>query len=139
MEATRMRFGAFLEWLLAAAFTAAAVIGGSTMLREVQAVRPVVAVMAGEPRVDEAHDGIPPGSVSIPLLLLEHGRVVRVGDLAPDVTARLGKASHVISESLDSATERVTRFYSDGGLQFIVVFQGLDLNAAARVAAIYLL
>lgn len=141
METTRIRFGSILEWLLAAVFIAAAVVVGSSVITEFRTVRPVVPVIASEAAVyPEAPSGIPSRAVSVPLLLLGNGREVRLGDPASEVAARLGTAVRVLSESLERSAvrERLTRFYSDVGVQFVVVFEALERNAEPRVAAIYL-
>jgi hypothetical protein len=139
MAATRVRFGSMLEWLLAAAFVAGAVALVSMTFREIRNVEAVMPVIAGEAPVEEP-PGVPPRSVSVPMLLLGNGRDVRLGDRASEVAARLGDVSQVISESLDRSEvrERVTRFYSYLGTQFVLVFEDIERNADSRVAAIYL-
>ena len=79
-------------------------------------------------------------AVSVPLLLLGNGREVRIGDPASEVAERLGSAVRVLSESLERSAvrERLTRFYSDVSVQFVVVFEALERNTEPRVAAIYL-
>jgi hypothetical protein len=140
MEATRVRFGSFLEWALAAAFLAAALAAGSVAYREFRTVRPVMPVIAGEARVHDSPAGIPPRAVSVPMLLLDDGREVRVGDRASEVADRLGAAVKVLSESLerDAVRERITRLYEAVGLQFVVVYERVERDATPRVAAIYL-
>jgi|SRR5688572_9729348 hypothetical protein len=141
METTRFRFGSILEWALAAALIAAVVAGGSTLFQELRTVRAVVPVIAGEASIyPEPPAGIPSRAVSVPMLLLGNGREVQLGDRVSEVTDRLGGAVKVLSESLerDAVRERLTRFYSDVGLQFVVVFEAIELNAEPRVAAIYM-
>jgi len=140
MEATRVRFGSILEWLLAAACVAGAAALVSMAFGEMRNVRAVVPVIAGEAPVHDVPAGVPPRSVSVPMLLLGNGRAVRLGDRASEVAARLGDASQVISESLDRSEvrERVTRFYNYLGTQFVLVFEDIESNADLKVAAIYL-
>ena len=140
MEAIRVRFGSILEWLLAAAFVAGAANLVSIVFSEIRNVRPVIPVIAGEAPVNDVPVGVPPRSVSLPMLLLENGPEVRLGDRASDVAARLGDASRVISESLDQSEvrERVTRFYNYLGTQFVLVFEDVERNAEWTVSAIYL-
>lgn len=140
MEATRIRFGSMLEWLVAAACIGAALAAASVVFREFRTVRAVVPVIAGEASASDTPAGIPPRAVSVPMLLLGNGREVRLGDPASEVAVRLGNAAEVISESLERSPirERITRFYSDLGLRFVLVFEKLDRNAEPRVAAIYL-
>lgn len=142
MEATRVRFGSILEWLLAAAF----VVGAATLVSMVfgeMRVRAVVPVIAGEAPAHDVPAGVPPRSVSVPMLLLGNGRAVRLGDRASEVADRLGDASQVLSESLDRSEmrERVTRVYNHLGTQFVLVFEDfedIERNAELKVAAIYL-
>jgi hypothetical protein len=141
MEATRVRFGSILEWVLAALFTAAALAAGSVVFNEIRTVQPVMPVIAGEQSLYyDPPAGIPPGAVSIPLLLLGNGEEVRIGDRASEVAARLGSAARIISESIERSAvrERLIRFYSDVGVQFAVVYEALERSAEPRVAAIYL-
>ena len=140
MEATRVRFGSMLEWLFAAAFVAGAVALVSMAFGEIRSVRTVMPVIAGDPPAEDTPSGVPPRSVSVPMLLLGNGRDVRLGDRASEVAARLGDVPQVISESLDRSAvrERVTRFYNYLGTQFVLVFEDIERNADSRVAAIYL-
>jgi hypothetical protein len=140
MEATRLRFGPILEWALAACVVGGAATLVSVAVGELPRVRPVVPVIAGEAPVDDRPAGVPPRSVSVPMLLLENGREIRLGDRAAEVAARLGSVPQVISESLDRSEvrERITRFYNHLGTQFVLVFEDVEPNADPKVAAIYL-
>jgi len=55
------------------------------------------------------------------------------------VAEHLGAAAQLVSESLEetAAGRRITRFYSDVGVQFIVVADAVGLDAAPRVSAIF--
>ena len=141
MEATRVRFGSILEWVLAAAVIAAALAAGSIAFQEFRSVRAVVPVIAGEASIYyDPPAGIPPRAVSVPLLLLGNGQEVRIGDRASEVAARLGSAAKLVSESVErtAVRERLTRFYTDVGVQFAVVYEAIERTAEPRVAAIYL-
>ena len=143
MATIRVRFGSFLEWLLAAAFVAGAATLLSIGRTEILKVRAVIPVIAGEALVSDMPAGVPPRSVSVPMLLLGNGRAVRLGDRASVVADRLGDASQVLSESLDRSEmrERVTRVYNHLGTQFVLVFEDfedIERNAELKVAAIYL-
>jgi hypothetical protein len=140
MGAIRLRFGAILEWLLAAAFVAGAAALVSMAFGEIRNVRAIIPVIAGEAPVNDMPAGVPPRSVSVPMLLLGNGHDVRLGDRASEVAARLGDVPQVISESLDRSEvrERVTRFYNYLGTQFVLVFEDIERNADLKVAAIYL-
>src|SRR5687768_2565150 len=117
MEATRLRFGSMLEWVFAAAFVAGVLAIASALFSEVRNVRAIMPVIAGSAPAHEAPVAVPPGAVSVPLLLLEDGREVRLGDRLSDVASRLGAASRAVVESLErtAAHERVTRFYEYAG------------------------
>ena len=140
MEAIRVRVGSILEWALAAGVVAGAAMLVSIAVGELPRVRPVVPVIAGEAPADDRPAGVPPRSVSVPMLLLENGREIHLGDRAADVSARLGAAPQLISESLDRSEvrERITRFYNYLGTQFVVVFEDAEADADPTVAAIYL-
>ena len=141
MAATRVRFGAMLEWAVAAAMMLAVLAAGSGLFREFRTVRAVVPVIAGEAHFYyDAPADIPPRAVSVPLLLLANGGELRVGDRASDVAARIAGTVTVVSESIERSAfrERLTRFYNDVGVQFAIVFEALDQDAEPKVAAIYL-
>ena len=140
MDATRRRFGSILRWLCAA-FCAA---GGALLLsvavhsfRHVPAVVPIIAKEAPEAA---PMAGIPPGVARVPLLLLANNREVRVGDRLSDVARRLGPTTAVASESLEDAGAglRVTRFYTDIEMQFVLVFDAARRNQEPRVSAIFI-
>jgi hypothetical protein len=134
LEATRVRFGSILEWLLAAAVFVAVLAVAEALYRDVRAVRPVVPVMAGEAPVHDAPPGLPARSLSVPMLSLRGGGELRVGDAASQVAALLAGAAQVLSESLEQG--RITRVYDAFGVRFVIVFEERD-GAEPRVAAIY--
>jgi hypothetical protein len=140
MATIRVRFGSFLEWLLAAAFVAGAATLLSVGRAEIRKVRAVIPVIAGEALVTDMSAGVPPRSVSVPMLLLGNGLEVRLGDRASEIAARLGDVPQLISESLDrnEVRERVTRFYNYLDTQFVLVFEDIERDADLKVAAIYL-
>jgi hypothetical protein len=140
MEAIRVRFGSVLEWLLAAAFVAGAATLLSVGFTEIRNVRAVIPVIAGAAPVNDIPAGVPPRSVSVPMLLLGNGLEVRLGDRASEIAARLGDVPQLISESLDrnEVRERVTRFYNYLGTQFVLVFENMERDPDLKVAAIYL-
>jgi hypothetical protein len=140
MEAIRLRFGSMLEWALAACVVGGAAMVASVAIGELPDVRPMPPVIAGEAPVGHQPAGVPSRSVSVPMLLFENGREIRLGDRAADVAARLGTIPQVISESLDRSEvrARITRFYDYLGTQFVLVFEDVEPNADPKVAAIYL-
>ena len=136
----RVRIGEIFEWALAAALIAVAVAAGSAFVREFRTVRAVVPVIAGEAHLYyEPPADIPARAVSVPLVLLPNGQHVGVGD-AESALAAQTRGATLVSQSTErtAARQRVTRFYSDVGVQFAVVLELSDPNAEPRVAAIYL-
>jgi hypothetical protein len=139
MEATRLRFGSMLEWVLAAAFVAGVLALGTLVVNGLRTVRAVVPVLAGPAPAGDTSAVIPSGAVSVPLLLLGNEREVRLGDRVSDVVARLGAAARAGVESLEqtAARERITRVYEYAGTRFVLVFEALERQDEPRVAAIY--
>ena len=141
MDATWFRIGALVEWALAAAAMVALLAGGSFLVRELRSVSTATPVMAGEvpasliipPAV------VPPGAVSLPMLLLGDGREVRLGETRSAVVARLGQIVEAAAPAIERVPngERVTRSYEYGGTRFHLVFEPLDSTAEPRLAAIY--
>ena len=141
MEATRIRIGAIVEWVVAAGFILAALAAASIVVREfrtVSAVMPVIAREAPAP-VPPTPAGVPARAVSVPVLLLSDGTGVRVGETLSEIATRLGPAV-AGSSSVERAPngERLTRFYQYAATRFVLVFEPFERGAEARVAAIYL-
>jgi hypothetical protein len=139
MNATRRRFGSFVEWLFAAVCAAGVVVAVSSAVEEVRSVRAVIPVSADSGTDTALISGIPPGVVEVPLLLLAEKREVRRGERLADVAEHLGSAAQLVSESFEETVvgRRITRFYSDLGVQFVVVFDAAGHNADPRVSAIF--
>jgi hypothetical protein len=141
MDATRFRLGGIVEWALAAAAIVGAVALASLADREVRTVTAVTPVIAREapPPVIAPPAAIPPGAISLPLLVLNDGTTIHVGETASDVAARLGPNAEIAAPSVERAPhgERVTRTYEHGGIRFRLVFEPFDKDAEPRVAAIY--
>ena len=139
MEAPRSRFGPFLEWLIAAAITALVVAAVSLVGREVRDMRAMTPVIAEERPPAEPPAGLPPRTVSVPMLLLLDGTEVRVGDRLSDVATRIGQAAQLGPDVIERATrgERFTRFYQYVGSRFALVLEKFETDAEPRVAAIY--
>lgn len=139
MDATRKRVGSLVEWLVAAICASGAVALLSFAVQEFRAVRAVIPVIAEEARMPAAIAGLPPGVVRVPLLLLGSGRQISLGEPLTAVTDRLGAAAQLVSESFEetSAGRRVTRFYTDVGIQFILVFDAIGRDQPPRVSAIF--
>ena len=141
MEATRFRFGAIVEWAVAAAAIVAVVALGSfaeRQVRTVNAVTPVIAREVPAPFVTPPA-AIPPGAVSLPMLVLNDGKDIHVGQTMSDVIAQIGTRAEVTEPSMERVPhgQRVTRAYEHGGIRFRLVFEPFDKGAEPRVAAIY--
>jgi len=141
MDATRFRFGAFVEWAVAAAAFVAAVALVSFIEREIRTVTagtPVIAGAAGAPRA-ASPAAVPAGAVSLPMLLLSDGTEIHLGETQSDVAARLGGHAETAAPAVEHAPngERVTRTYDRGGIRFRLVFEPVDDGAEPRVTAIY--
>jgi hypothetical protein len=129
-----------VEWLFAAACAAGAVVGMSSAVHEFRSVRAVVPVSAQTVGEAALAEGVPPDVVKVPLLLLTGKREVRIGERLADVVAHLGSAAQLVSESFEETAvgRRITRFYSDRGVQFVIVFDAADRNSDPRVSAIFI-
>ena len=141
MEATRVRFASFIEWAVAAAFIVATVAIGSVVVREFRTVNAVTPVIAGEALpAPPVPAGVPSRAVSVPVLLLADGKIIRVGDSLSAIALRLGRQAEVGMPSVERAPngERLTRFYEHGGTRFVLVFEPFQQNAEPRIAGIYL-
>jgi hypothetical protein len=141
MDAARFRFGAIVEWAVAAAVIIAVVALASFMDREVRnvtAVTPVIAREASAPVVAPPAV-IPPGAIAVPLLLLSDGTKISIGETLSEVIARLPRNAEVAPPAVERAPtgERVTRTYEHKGIRFRLVVEPFDKAAEPRIAAIY--
>jgi len=84
--------------------------------------------------------GIPSGVARIPLLWLTGNREIHLGDRLGDVVGRLGPGVQLMSESREDLGKglRATRFYTDIGVQFILVFDAADRDQDLRLSRIFI-
>ena len=138
MEATRLRFAPFLEWLCAAGFILGAATLGVLLMRDGRTVRAVTPVIAGEAPPPEAPPVVPSRAVAVPVLPLPDGKVLHIGDRASQIIDRLGVWAQIGSDSVerDGARERITRFYEYAGSRFALVLEPLR-DPEPEVVAIY--
>ena len=133
MQATRVRFVSFLEWIVAAGVVATVATLGSIVVREIRTVNAVTPVIAGESLPDSpVPAGVPSRAVSVPMLLLPEGlggsrwrpagcdrrpagRCIRDPSAGGRIGARHG--------------ERMTRFYEYAGTRFVLVFEPFERTA----------
>ena len=138
MDAVRARFGA-LEWLVAAAVLVAALGGASVIVRDLRAVVPPDG--ARRPAMpDLSPVSLPGPATSVPMVLLQDGKEVRLGDSEASVASLLGRSAETGQEYVDRTEtgDRVMRFYEHLGRRFVLVFLMSEPGSANRVAAIYL-
>jgi hypothetical protein len=140
MEATRRRFGSVLEWMLAAGVIIAVVAVGSIVVREFRTVRPVMPVMASEAPAEESAAGLPARAVSVPLLILDEGKTLRVADRESEVERLVGRDARVGQDTVErrNGADRIIRAYDYLGTRFVVVFDASADGDEPEVAAIYL-
>ena len=143
MWVTRARLGSALEWALAAGCILALAALVSLVVQEVRGIRPLTPVLADEMSTalpaPEAPPTIPPGAISVPLLLLSNGAQIQVGQRVSDVSGHISTAWQVGAEAIERTThgERVTRLYDDGARRFLLVIEGSE-DGVEQVGAIYL-
>ena len=141
MDATRFRVGALVEWALAAAAIMALLAAGSLLVRQLRVVSSATTVLAGAVPASRIVPPavVPPGAVSLPILLLADGKEIRLGETFSAIKARLGRVVEATMPTVERVAtgERVTRSYEYAGTRFQLVFEPLDSNAEPRLAAIY--
>jgi hypothetical protein len=140
MQASRVRFGSAIEWVLATVFIVGTCGIASVVVREMRTVNAAMPVVAREAPAAATPAGVPARAVSVPVLLLSDGQTVRVGDRASDIAARLGRQAEVGKQMVEPGRlgERFTRFYEHAGSRFVLVFEPFQRDGEPRVAAIFL-
>ena len=138
MDATR-RLGAFLEWVLAAIAVVAVLAAGAIVMRQVRTVTTVLPAMASETQAPliAAPAAIPPGAISLPVLVFADGKEVRLGETLSEVVSRIGRGAGTPVAERAPNGERVTRAYEYGGRFFQLVFEPFSKGEEPRLAAIY--
>ena len=139
MDATRARFGSLLEWLIAAACILGVLAVGSVLAREFRTVSAVAPVSAREDAALDPPASVPPGSVSVPVILLPGGAALHIGDTASDLASRLGREREVAAPTIErtASGERVTRFYQVDGHRFAVALAPPAGDEQVRIAALF--
>ena len=131
------RFSSIVEWMVAVAFLGASVLIVSLIAWELRE-RPLPALAA--PQLSSIPPAIPARAVSVPVLPLLGGQEIRVGETVSAISARLGRSAELGRQEVDRGRggERLTRFYEYRGTSFILVFEPLERQGEAQLAAIYL-
>jgi len=112
---------------------------GTTVVRDLLAVRGDTA----RP-MTVFEEALPPSvlgrGVSLPFLLFDDGKRVRVGDSASYVATLLGRGAEVGRQEIDQVAtgERLTRFYEYRSRRFALVFRLAESRQDPTVIAIYL-
>ena len=129
-----------LQWALAAGFLAAAVVIGAGVVRNWRAVTGVTTGSADVAVEGPPPTSVPAGAISLPVLLFDDNKGIRVGDPATHIAALLGRSAEVGRHDVDAAAdgERLTRFYEYRGRRFVLVFTLAESHADPAVTAIYL-
>jgi hypothetical protein len=146
MEVTRARFGSLLEWALAAVCALAIAFLGALVVETLRTPRGLVRVnveaaeQVGVPPALDPPAAIPPRAVSVPLILLNDGTALHVGDRESIISTKLTRAWQTGVDALErTATgNRITRAYDDGVRQFLLVFDPPAEATELRLTAIYL-
>ena len=128
------------QWALAVVFLAAAVVVGTIVVRELRAVRGGAAGSATAAVESPPPTSVPAGALSLPVLLFDDEKGIRVGDTATHIAALLGRSAEVGRYEVDAAAdgERLTRFYEYQGRRFVLVFTLAESHQDPTVTAIYL-
>lgn len=139
----RTRLASAIEWVVAALFLAATIAVASLLFRDLR-MQPrrvrALPVAQQQPIAVTVPPWVPERALSVPVLPLVDGKEVRVGDSVSAVAQRLGRAAESGRQEVDRGRlgERLTRFYEYSGARFILVFEPLEVNGEAKLAAIYL-
>ena len=128
------------QWALAVVFLAAAVVVGTIVVRELRAVTDGAAGSATAAVESPPPTSVPAGAISLPVLLFDDEKGIRVGDTATHIAALLGRSAEVGRYEVDAAAdgERLTRFYEYHGRRFVLVFTLAESHQDPTVTAIYL-
>ena len=129
-----------LQWVLAAGVLAAAVVIGTVIVRERRAVTDASAGSANAAVEGPTPTSVPAGAVSLPVLLFDDEKGIRLGDTAMYIAALLGRGAEVGRYEVDTAAggKRLTRFYEYRDRRFVLVFTLADSPTDPPVTAIYL-
>ncbi|HJN46775.1 MAG: hypothetical protein CL477_06660 [Acidobacteria bacterium] len=129
-----------LQWALAVGFLAAAVVVGASVVRELRLATGDNAGLAQAADSGQLPASVPAGAISLPVLLFDDGKGIRVGDSATHIAALLGRTAEVGRHEVDAAAdgERLTRFYDYRGRLFVLVFTLAESHTDPTVTAIYL-
>ena len=128
------------QWALVVGFLAAAVVVGTIVVRELRDGSGAAAGLATAAVEGPPPTSVPAGAISLPVLLFDDAKGIRVGDTATHIAALLGRSAEVGRYQVDATAngERLTRFYEYRGRRFVLVFTLAESHTSPAVTAIYL-
>ena len=137
------RIAPAMEWVIAVTLLSCLFGVAALIVREARvraAPLPPLSASIARPLPTSVPAAVPARAVSVAMLPFHDGKELKVGASVSDVAATLGRAAELGRQEVDrgSLGERLTRFYEYGGTRFILVFEPLEPNGDAKVAAIYL-
>jgi len=137
VDERRLRIGSLFEWVAAALCLGGLIWLLSVPLQQLSGLRVDAALVDVR---DKLPPGVPSGATSVPVMLLEDGRAIRVGDLEAALAKLLPGAAvdgppHV---SAGEFGDRLTREYRVSGSRVIVVSERSERGGPARVSGIYI-
>ena len=137
MEERPLRIGSIFEWFAAALCVVGVLWLLSVPLQQLSGPRLDAALVDVR---DELPPGVPSGATSVPVMLLEDGRAIRVGDLEAAVFKLLprGAADGPPHLSAGEFGDRTTRTVHVSGSRIFVVSERTERGGPPRVAGIYL-
>ena len=127
------------HWALAVVFLVAAVVVGTSVVRELRGVTGGATGSAEAAAESPPPTSIPAGAISLPVLLFDDEKGIQVGDTATHIAGLLGRGAEVGRYEVDTAAdgERLTRFYEYRGSRFVLVFTLTESHQDPTVTAIY--
>ena len=128
------------QWALAVVLLAAAVVVGTSVIRELRDVTGGATGSATAAVESPQPTSVPAGAINLPVLLFDDDKGIRVGDTATHIAALLGRSAEVGRYQVDAAGdgERLTRFYEYRGRRFALVFALAESHTDPAVTGIYL-
>ena len=95
------------QWALAVVFLAAVVVVGTSVVRELRAGTGGAAGSATAAVESPPPTTVPAGAISLPVLLFDDEKVIRVGDTATHIAALLGRSAEVgrYEDALEALTQ----------------------------------
>ena len=137
MDERRLRIGSLFEWVAAALCVGGVLWLVSVPLQQLSGPRVDAALVDSREKLPP---GVPSGATSVPVMLLEDGRAIRIGDLEAALQKLLptGAADGPPHISVGEFGDRLTRAYRVSGSRVSVVSERSERGGPPRIAGIYL-